>query len=132
PRMTNEAPAAEAPADPAQAPAETAPPAAAEGQAPESLLAGVTAEGDPAQDPPAATPEDGSWLPEKHRVLAEDGTVDEAASARKLADAYRHLEARLGSGDVPPKSAEDYALQVEGLDAEQIDAFKADPMFQDF
>lgn len=131
---TNEA-AAAAPAadDPAQAAAAAQPAAPAAPATPaapaaaESLLTGV----DPAA--PAAAPPAGEndWLPEKYRVMV-DGKLDEGASARKLADAYRHLEGKLGSGDVPPKAPEDYALQVEGMDPEALKEFKADPMFQDF
>jgi hypothetical protein len=38
-------------------------------------------------------------IPEKYRVLGGDGTLDLEASARKQADAYKQLEAKLGSGD---------------------------------
>lgn len=65
--------------------------------------------------PPAdATPADPfAWLPEKLRVVKEGGTdVDVEASAKKLAEVYGHLEKRLGSGDVPPKSAADYKVTV--------------------
>jgi hypothetical protein len=110
----------------------------------------VMAEETSAEAPPAATgsapaPATGSmlsqagaagnagndWLPEKYRVTKEDGAVDVEASARKLADSYAHLEKRLGSGDVPPKTAEEYdvKLEVEGFDWSE---FKDDPVTQDF
>ena len=37
---------------------------------------------------------------------------DLEASARKLADGQANLEKRLGAGDLPPKSAEEYALEL--------------------
>lgn len=71
------------------------------------------------------------WLPEKYRVMGEDGTLNIESSARKLADAHTHLEKRLGSGDAPPKTADEYAPKV---DAEGFnwDEFKADPKMQGF
>ncbi|WP_291973186.1 hypothetical protein [Candidatus Symbiopectobacterium sp.] len=71
------------------------------------------------------------WLPEKYRVVGEDGTLNIESSARKLADAHTHLEKRLGSGDAPPKTADEYAPKV---DAEGFnwDEFKADPQMQGF
>lgn len=32
------------------------------------------------------------WIPEKYRVVGEDGKLNVEGSARKLADAYTHLE----------------------------------------
>ena len=52
------------------------------------------------------------WIPEKHRVTKEDGTFDLEASARKVAEAHGHLEKRFGSGDLPPKTPEEYAPKV--------------------
>lgn len=74
--------------------------------------------------------EDG-WLPEKYRVMGADGKVDIAGSARKLADAHTSLEKRLGGVGTPPKTADDYApdLNVEGFD---WDEFKAAPETQSF
>lgn len=57
--------------------------------------------------PPAAK----DFIPEKFRVMTGD-TLDVEASARKLAESYAHLEGRVGSGDVPPKTADDYAVTV--------------------
>lgn len=51
-------------------------------------------------------------IPEKYQVKKEDGVLDIEASSLKLAEAYSHLEKRLGAGDVPPKSAEDYEIAV--------------------
>lgn len=71
------------------------------------------------------------WLPEKYRVNKDDGAFDLEASSRKVAEAYSHLEKRMGSGDTPPKTAEEYApiLEVEGFN---FDEFKADPESQSF
>lgn len=130
---TNEDPAATPsggdPANPdGQAPANPDPAAAAAAAGDEgSLLEGVKpGEGG---DPPTG---ENDWMPEKFRVMGEDGKLDTAASARKLAESYSALERRAGTGDVPPKAPEDYALQVEGLDEESAKQFKADPMFQEF
>ncbi len=59
------------------------------------------------------------------------GQLDIEASSRKLAEAYRNLERRMGAGDAPPKSAEEYApkVELEGFDWEE---FKANPEMQSF
>ncbi|MEE5136200.1 hypothetical protein V2J83_11870 [Pseudomonas alliivorans] len=71
------------------------------------------------------------FIPEKYRTNREDGSLDMEASARKVAEAYKHLETRLGSGDAPPKTAEEYApkVEVEGFNWEE---FKADESTQSF
>lgn len=74
---------------------------------------------------------DFGFIPEKYHVKKEDGTFDLDASARKLAEAHASAEKRIGSGDIPPKSAEEYAVTVP-------DAFKEawkpeeDQAFADF
>ena len=50
------------------------------------------------------------YIPEKYRTNKEDGTLDLEASSRKVAEAYKQLETRFGSGDVPPKTADEYAV----------------------
>lgn len=72
-----------------------------------------------------------NWLAEKHTVKKEDGSIDLEASARKQADAYRALEKRIGTGDLPPKTHEEYApeITVEGY---ALDELKTDPLYQDF
>jgi hypothetical protein len=52
------------------------------------------------------------FIPEKLRVMKEDGTLDLDASSRKMADAYGSLEKRFGSGDAPPKDASEYKVTV--------------------
>lgn len=94
---------------------------------------------EPPAAPPAAPPagsvlagaQGAEYIPEKYRTNKEDGTLDLEASSRKVAEAYKHLETRLGSGDAPPKSADEYApeLKVEGV---TWDEFKADPQGAEF
>ena len=111
-------------ADPATAGA-----AAGEGT---SLFAGIA----PGNAGAAATGDD--WLPEKFRVTGADGSLDEAASARKLAASYAELEKHRGAVPVVPESPDGYTLdglknaKGEALDAETIAAFVADPLFQEF
>ncbi|MEE4662723.1 hypothetical protein [Pseudomonas viridiflava] len=71
------------------------------------------------------------FIPEKYRTNKEDGSLDLEASSRKVAEAYKHLETRFGSGDAPPKSVEEYApkVEVEGFNWEE---FKADESTQSF
>lgn len=81
------------------------------------------------EPPAAATGTD--YIPEKYRVSKEDGTLDLEQSSRKLAESYSHLEKRFGSGDAPPKTAEEYApkIEVEGFD---WDEFKSDDNAKSF
>lgn len=60
----------------------------------------------------AAEPAAAPAIPEKYQVKKEDGTLDIEASSLKLAEAYGHLSKRMGSGDVPPKSAAEYQIAV--------------------
>lgn len=53
-----------------------------------------------------------SVIPEKYRVSNAEGQFDLDASARKLAEAYGNAEKRIGSGDIPPKSASEYTATV--------------------
>ncbi|ECD9441302.1 hypothetical protein FNH85_06330 [Salmonella enterica subsp. salamae] len=78
-------------------------------------------------DEPGAT----DWLPEKYRVVGDDGKLNIEGSARKLADAHTSLEKRLGSVGTPPKTADEYEpkVEVEGFNWEE---FKADPRMQSF
>ena len=83
----------------------------------------------------AATGEN-DWLPEKFRVTNDAGEFDEAASARKLAESYRALEAHKGPVLKAPESPEGYTLTApmgeDGKPMEGIDMaeFMADPMFK--
>lgn len=79
----------------------------------------------------AGEPGANDWIPEKYRVMGDDGKLNVEGSARKLADAYSHLEKRMGSGDTPPKTADEYAPKVE-VEGFKWDEFKADPRMQSF
>ena len=70
-------------------------------------------------------------IPEKYQVKKEDGTLDIEASSLKLAEAYGSLEKRLGTGDLPPKTAEEYEITVpEAL--KDTWKPKEDPLLKDF
>lgn len=71
------------------------------------------------------------WMPEKHVVKKEDGTFDLEASARKQADAYKALEKRIGTGDIPPKTHDAYEPEIT-IEGYALEALKADPMYQEF
>lgn len=107
------------PVEPVQPTPPAAPPATPEGGAFAAVVAG---------DPPPQVPL-AERIPEKYRVVKEGGEFDIEASTGKLAEAYANLEKKLGAGDVPPKTPEEYAPQVEGFDMEEL---KADPKFQGF
>lgn len=69
-------------------------------------------------------------MPEKYLVKREDGTTDWEATALKQAGGYDALSKRMGSGDAPPKTPEEYAPAVTaGL---SLDKLKADPKYQGF
>lgn len=117
------------PADPAAVAAST------EG----SLLSSVQApipSATPAQAA-AATPGEHDWLPEKFRVMA-DGKLDEAASARKLAESYKALESHKGPLSQAPATPDDYQVgEIKGADgnplpAEIVQEFTSDPLFKAF
>lgn len=70
------------------------------------------------------------FIPEKYRVNKDDGTFDLEASSRKLAEAYTNAEKRIGSGDIPPKTADEYSVAVpdafkESFDPKTDEGFKA-------
>jgi hypothetical protein len=72
------------------------------------------------------------FIPEKYRTTKEDGSLDLEASSRKVAEAYKHLETRMGSGDVPPKTADEYAVKLEGVEGFNWEEFKKDENTQSF
>jgi hypothetical protein len=71
------------------------------------------------------------FIPEKLRVLKEDGSFDLEASSRKVAEAYGNLEKRFGAGDVPPKEASEYKVTVPDAFKEAFDP-ATDEGMQDF
>lgn len=139
--MTNEeTPGAATTADPAAAAAAgAAVPASTPAATPEAKVIIPPVAGDPAAAlvAPGSAPD---WLADKFKVMAADGTLDEAASARKQAEAYKPLESKLGTGEGAPKTVEEYKLtapvaDAEGngaIDPEAFGAFVADPLFKGF
>lgn len=106
-----------APVAPAAAPVASAPAAPAAPAAPESLIhdapgaapaAAPASPSDAPADPFAALL---GTLPEKFHVKAGD-KLDAAASLAKALEHRDHLEKRLGAGDLPPKTAAEYAFEM--------------------
>lgn len=61
-------------------------------------------------------------FPEKYRVFKEDQSFDIEQTAFKTAEAYQNLEKRLGSGDLPPKTADEYKFDSlgDGVDIAEV------------
>jgi hypothetical protein len=79
---------------------------------------------------PAAASAPASPIPAKYQVKKDDGTVDTDASMAKWAEGHTNLEKRLGAGDAPPATPDDYAPTLpDGL---TLDTLKADPLFKGF
>lgn len=69
-------------------------------------------------------------IPDKFKVMDEStGTVDYKATLAKMNESYTGLEQRLGTGDLPPKTADEYKIEREGF---SFDEFKADESNQAF
>jgi hypothetical protein len=61
-------------------------------------------------------------VPEKFMVKGADDQPDFKAIAEKIGQSYSAMEKRVGTGDIPPKSAEDYKLETflpEGVEPNQ-------------
>lgn len=129
-------PAAQAPAPAASAPA-TPPASAPAPAAPESLIHGEATAPAPAADgtKPTDPPADPfaallGKVPEKFHVKGEGDKLDPAATLAKALEHRDHLEKRLGAGDLPPKSAAEYAFEMPedmkdfSLKTDRLDAFK--------
>jgi hypothetical protein len=73
-------------------------------------------------------------VPEKFRVMkGEKGDeFDAEASMGKVLEGYTNLEKRVGSGDLPPKTPEEYAITLpeELKDHEALKDFKLSPEFR--
>ena len=52
-------------------------------------------------------------IPEKFRVVGEDGSLDLEASAAKLVESYQELSRRMGEVGLPPEKPEDYKVARE-------------------
>lgn len=68
-------------------------------------------------------------IPDKFKVTAEDGSVDYKATVAKMNDSYTYLEKKVGTGEVAPKSVDEYKLEREDFDFEE---FKADESNKEF
>lgn len=77
----------------------------------------------------AAQPQ--GYLPEKYQILNPDGSLDLEQSARKLSEGYSHLEKRLGTGDIPPRAADQYNVDLQS-ELYTFDDFKQDPENRQF
>lgn len=72
-----------------------------------------------------------AFVPEKYQVMRDDGTLDLEQSAKKLSEGYSHLEKRLGTGDIPPRSADEYDIDLNS-EFYSFDDFKQEPENQEF
>lgn len=68
-------------------------------------------------------------IPEKFKVTAEDGSVDYKSTVARLTESYSYLEKKVGTGEVAPKSVDEYKIEREDFDFE---TFKADESNQAF
>ena len=68
-------------------------------------------------------------IPEKFKVTTEDGSVDYKATVAKMNESYSYLEKKVGTGEVAPKSVDEYKLEREDFDFEE---FKADESNKEF
>ena len=59
-------------------------------------------------------------IPEKFKVTAEDGSVDYKATVAKMNESYSYLEKKIGTGEVAPKSVDEYKVEREGFDFEEF------------
>lgn len=59
-------------------------------------------------------------IPEKFKVTAEDGSVDYKATVAKMNESYSYLEKKIGTGDIAPKSVDEYKVEREGFDFEEF------------
>ena len=127
------APAASAPATPpapAPAPAPAAPESLIHGEAPAPAAEG-TKPTDTPPDPFAALL---GKVPEKFHVKGDGDKLDPAATLAKALEHRDHLEKRLGAGDLPPKSAAEYAFEMPeelkdfALKQDRVEAFKAEAL----
>ena len=68
-------------------------------------------------------------IPDKFKVTAEDGSVDYKATVAKMNESYSYLEKKVGTGEVAPKSADEYKIEREDFNFED---FKADESNKEF
>lgn len=68
-------------------------------------------------------------IPDKFKVVSEDGAVDYKATVAKMNESYSYLEKKVGTGEVAPKSADEYKIEREDFNFED---FKADESNKQF
>jgi hypothetical protein len=69
-------------------------------------------------------------IPDKFKVIDEStGTVDYKATLAKMNESYTGLEKRIGTGDVAPKTVDEYKIEREDFDFTE---FKADESNKEF
>lgn len=68
-------------------------------------------------------------ISEKFKVVSEDGSVDYKATVAKMNESYSYLEKKVGTGEVAPKTIDEYKLEREDFDFEE---FKADESNKEF
>lgn len=68
-------------------------------------------------------------IPDKFKVVSENGSVDYKATVAKMNESYSYLEKKVGTGEVAPKSVDEYKIEREGFSFED---FKADESNQQF
>src|SRR5690606_34435307 len=68
-------------------------------------------------------------IPDKFKVTSEDGSVDYKATVAKMNESYSYLEKKVGTGDVAPKTVDEYKIEREDFDLEE---FKADSSNKEF
>ena len=62
-------------------------------------------------------------IPDKFKVTAQDGSVDYKATVAKMNESYSYLEKKVGTGEIAPKSVDEYKVEREDFN---FDDFKAD------
>lgn len=68
-------------------------------------------------------------IPDKFKVIDESGTVDYKATLAKMNESYTGLEKRIGTGDLAPKTVDEYKIEREDFD---FNEFKIDESNQAF
>lgn len=68
-------------------------------------------------------------FPEKFRVMKGENEFDAEASTAKVLEGYKALEERMKAAGAPPKSAEEYAINVPDELKDTLKDFKLSPEF---
>ncbi|QOW51612.1 hypothetical protein G0029_17760 (plasmid) [Acinetobacter sp. YH12138] len=68
-------------------------------------------------------------IPDKFKVVSEDGSVDYKATVAKMNESYSYLEKKVGTGEVAPKTVDEYKIEREDFNFED---FKADESNKQF